>query len=88
MGDRNRLKELMRSLDCQRRDAGTVGEIKEIVGDMLTESYEGSTGGNPQAFVFDAGAADQIHSLLVWLRPDVPVRDCQAAVDEILRLLE
>ena len=46
MGDRNRLKELVRSLDCQHLDAATVAEIKELVGDMLTESYEESTGDN------------------------------------------
>lgn len=88
MADRNRLKNLVRSLDCQNPDLKIIEAIEEILVEWGAGAYEEATSGNPSAFVFDTGASDQIHSWVVQFKRNIPASERQSIKDEILKLLE
>ena len=87
VGDWNRLKELVWSLDCQNPDPMAIKVIDEILVGLNTDAYEKATGGNPGVPVFDTGVADRIHTLFTRLKMDIPAWERQSIVDEILKLI-
>ena len=89
MIDKNRLKELFRSLDCNNLNPKTLEAIDEILIEWDADAYEGAAGGARAPHVFDTGIADQIHSWVIPLKgADTPAWERKTAIDEILKALE
>lgn len=87
VGAWNRLKELVRSLDCQNPDPTTIEVIDEILVELNTDAYEKATGGNRAVPVFDTGGADRIQTSVTRMKMDIPAWERQSIVDEILKLI-
>ncbi len=89
MGDWNRLKELVRPLDCQNPDPMAIKVIDEILVGLNTDAYEKATGGNPGVPVFDTGVADRIHTLFIRFKTaDTSVLERQSIIGDILKTID
>ncbi len=75
MGDLNRLKELLQSLDCRSLDPEAIEAIRKIVVEL-----------NATVPVYGTG-----HRMVHWVArlkvSDITARECRAIIDEFLKLL-
>ena len=90
MADKNRLKELVRSLDCQNLDPTTMAELENMISDMNTaDGGNGAVGKYDKRQSHRPGIAEEIGNKLPRLKsPGTAALKRQSIKDDILGLLE